>query len=435
MDTTTTYQTIEGWGAALPNVTFEAWIKDPTPENYDQLNVRDLIPDALREEVLAAAVFDLGLNRFRLEVGPQVLMQNDNDDPNTINWDAFRFKWQDYHVTKWVLPLQALLARRGDPLVLYISYDLRSSLTPAWLLEPDEYAELAVATLTHLKQAYNLEPDYWSVLNEPGNGRPGTPELVAELIARTGTRIKDAGFRTRMSGPEVVTPGQITAYMQALSATPGALSQLGQLTYHLYWDPMNIEQRNEIRDWGRKLGVTTAQTEWLEGQGLEVVKALYLDLTEADASVWEQFGIYWTKNPYNAGGGGDYFLVEPDFSGFSMNLNAWYLRQYMNYIRPGAVRVEVASSDAAMMPVAFLASQGKVTVVVINSKETMQDIHIQGLSAGTYGVVFTAPGQMGVDLPSVTVEESTPLVFQMPAEATATFYPQDTVVDPNLALK
>ena len=223
--------------------------------------------------------------------------------------------------------------------------------------------------------------------------------------------------------------------MQALSATPGALSQLGQLTYHLYWDPMNIEQRNEIRDWGRKLGVTTAQTEWLEGQGLEVVKALYLDLTEADASVWEQFGIYWTKNPYNAGGGGDYFLVEPDFSGFSMNLNAWYLRQYMNYIRPGAVRVEVASSDAAMMPVAFLASQGKVTVVVINSKETMQDIHIQGLSAGTYGVVFTAPGQMGVELPSVTVEESTPLVFQMPAEATATFYPQDTVVDPNLALK
>ena len=96
VDTTTTYQTIEGWGAALPNVTFEAWIKDPTPENYDQLNVRDLIPDALREEVLAAAVFDLGLNRFRLEVGPQVLMQNDNDDPNTINWDAFRFKWQDY---------------------------------------------------------------------------------------------------------------------------------------------------------------------------------------------------------------------------------------------------------------------------------------------------------------------------------------------------
>ena len=91
VDTRTTYQTIEGWGGALPNVTFEAWIKNPTPENYDQLAVRDLGPDALRDKVLDAAIFDLGLNRFRLEVGPQVLMQNDNDDPNTINWDAFRF--------------------------------------------------------------------------------------------------------------------------------------------------------------------------------------------------------------------------------------------------------------------------------------------------------------------------------------------------------
>ena len=213
-----------------------------------------------------------------------------------------------------------------------------------------------------------------------------------------------------------------------MSDTPGALSHVGQLTYHLYWDPMNIEQRNEIRDWGRKLGVTTAQTEWLEGQGLEAVKALHLDQTEADASVWEQFGIYWTRNPWNAGGGGDYFLIEPDFSGFSMNLNAWYLRQYMNYIRPGAVRVEVASSDAAMMPVAFVTTQGKVTVVVINSMETTQDIQIQGLSAGDYGIVFTAPEHMGVELPSVAVEEGGRLVFQMPAEATATFYPRETVV-------
>ena len=385
--------------------------------------------------MLDAAVFDLGLNRFRLDVGPQILMHNDNDDPTTINWEAFRFKWQDYHVTKWLLPLKARLERRGEPLVLYISYDLRSSLTPAWLLQPDEYAELAVATLTHLKQTYDLEPDYWSVLNEPGNARPGTPELVAELIARTGTRIQDAGFRTRMSGPEVVTPKQITAYMQALSETPGALAQLGQLTYHLYWDPMNIEHRNEIRDWGRKLGVTTAQTEWLEGPGLEVVKALYLDLTEADASVWEQFGLYWTRNPYNAGGGGDYFLIDPDYSGFTMNLNAWYLRQYMNYIRPGAVRAEVVSSDPAILPVAFLDSQGKVTVVVINPRETMQEIHIQGLSPGAYGIVFTAPEQMGVELPSVTVEERRPFVFQMPAQATATFYPRDPVVGGNLALQ
>lgn len=302
VDTDATHQTIEGWGATLPQVAFDDWLSDPTPQNYDRLDPRDIVSDSLREELLDAAVYDLGLNRFRIEVGPQVEMENDDNDPHTIRWDAFRLKWQDAQVSRWVLPIKARLERRGDPLVLYVSYDLGSDLTPAWLLQPDEYAEFAVATLTHLQQTHALEPNYWSVLNEPGNQRPGDPALVAELIAATGSRIRDAGFRTLMSGPEVVTPGQIPAYMQALSRTPDAFSQLGQLTYHLYWDPLNTEQRHEIRDWGRRLSVTTAQTEWLEGRGMEVARALYLDLTEADASVWEQYGLAWTRNPYNEGG-------------------------------------------------------------------------------------------------------------------------------------
>ena len=307
-------------------------------------------------------------------------------------------------------------------MVLYISYDLDSSLTPEWLLQPDEYAEMAVTTLKYFKETYNLEPDYWTVLNEPGNQRPGNPKLVAQLIARTGVRIREEGFKTRMSGPEVVTPRQITDYMKALNDTPGALAQIGQLTYHLYWDPMNIIHRNEIRNWGQKLGVTIAQTEWLEGKGLEVVEVLYLDLVEADASAWEQYGLCWTANPYNTAGGGDYFVLEPDYSAYYMNINAWYLRQFMKYIRPGDVRISISSPDPKIKPVAFTKPDGRQTVVVINSSRNAKDINIKDLSPGSYEVILTDSRNKGEVLPQKVVAASESLTFQMPARSVVTFY-------------
>ena len=293
VDANIRHQTIEGWGATIGvlDIPFDKWVKRPTPNHYDQLAINDVVPEWLKAKIMDAAVSELGLNRFRLEIGPQIEMSNDNDDPMNLNKEAYRFKWQDFLIEKWLLPMKHRIEQRHEKMVLYISYDLSSSLTPQWLLRPEEYAEMAVATLIHFKKKYSLEPDYWSVLNEPGNHRPGTPQLVAEIIARTGMRIREAGLRTRMSGPEVVTPKQITAYMKALDETPGALAQMGQLTYHLYWDPQNIQNRNEIRAWASKLGITTAQTEWLAGKGLNVVETLYLDLTEAHVSSWEQYGL------------------------------------------------------------------------------------------------------------------------------------------------
>jgi hypothetical protein len=304
---------------------------------------------------------------------------------------------------------------------LYISYDLRSSLTPSWLLEPKEYAEMAVATLTHLKEFHNLEPDYWTVLNEPGNHRPGNPELVAQLIAQTGENIKRAGFRTRMSGPEVVTPKQITAYMKALNNTTGALEQLGQLTYHLYWDHMNVKNRNEIRDWANKLGITAAQTEWLEGKGLKVVEVLYLDMVEANASVWEQYGLFGRFNKYNRDGGGDYFVINHDFSDYYMNINAWYLRHFMKYVRPGDIRIGISSSNPKIKPVAFLKSDGTQTIIVINSSRQEKDIQIKNLLHETYNIILTDSNRIGQTMPQQQIDDGEYLTFTIPGRGIVTF--------------
>ena len=66
------YQTIEGWGATLgaPGIPVAEWLKEPTPENYDKLDVKDPVPDELKAKIMDNTVSELGLNRFRLEIGP-----------------------------------------------------------------------------------------------------------------------------------------------------------------------------------------------------------------------------------------------------------------------------------------------------------------------------------------------------------------------------
>jgi glucosylceramidase len=281
---------------------------------------------------------------------------------------------------------------------------------------------MAVATLTHLKKQYDLEPDYWSVLNEPGNHRPGDPELVAKLISMAGAMIKENGFSTRMSGPEVVTPQQITPYMKAINETPGAIAQMGQLTYHLYWDPKNIGHRNEIRDWAKRLGITTAQTEWLEGKGLNVAETLYLDLTEANASAWEQYGLCFTANSYNSSGGGDYFVIYDNYSGYYMNKNGWYLRQFMKYIRPGDVRIDISSPHSAIKPIAFLKPDGRQTIVVINSASSVEQIRIDNLATGSYEISVTDEQRRGETLANQFVGSGEFLSFFLPPRAVVTFH-------------
>jgi O-glycosyl hydrolase len=422
VDPAATYQTIEGWGATLGivGVPFDEWAADPTPAAYDRLTVVDSIPEQLRAQMIEQTVSELGLTRFRLEVGPQIELTNDNADPRQTNDEAYRFRWQDHEIENWLLPLKQRIEQRHEKLVLYISYDLRSRLTPAWLLQPEEYAEMAVTTLRHFKQAYDIDADYWVVLNEPGNRRPGDPKLVAELIAATGARLHEAGFRTRMAGPEVVTPGQIPAYLEALQHNERALAAIGQLTYHLYWDPMNKAHRNEIRDWARKLGVTTAQTEWLEGKGLDAVEALHMDLTEADVSAWEQYTLCWNASPYNAGGGGDYFVIDEDNASFRMNTNAQLLRQYMKYIRPGDVRIGVSSPVRTISPVAFQRPDGRQTVVMINTSRRPEEIRLENLTPGDYKGSITLENGVGHTVPRQPLAPGGALALSIPARAVIT---------------
>lgn len=421
LDPQTTYQTWEAWSCAPSpsGAPFGEWLANPTAENYDRLGVNTKLPAKLIARMQDELVYDLGFTRVRLEVGPQVEMENDNADPNVTDPRGYRFLWQDNTVETQVLPIKKRIESTGGKMVIYISYDIRSSLTKPFLLRPEEYAEMAETFLRHLKEKYGLEPDYWSVLNEPGNHRPGDPKLCAEITAAVGRRIARAGFKTKMSGPECVTVAQIPAYMEAMQKTPGALDQFRQITYHLYWGGCNdIPGRRAVREWARKLGVTAAQTEWMEQADMDVARHIYLCLAEADAVAWDRYGadLLFTL-PYDD-------LLKPDSDGIKpeKNSTAWHIRQFSRFIRPGAVRVRIDSNFDSVKAVAFLSPKKKPVLVLLNLANQPQAAQLVGLPGGSYDVSYTsAPDRaFGKPLPAIGIGQGESLTMTLPPQSVCT---------------
>ncbi len=425
-DARTTFQTWEGW-SCLPNPAgyekaFEAWLRDPTPETYDRVGMSQDLPGALIARMHDALVDEIGITRMRIEVGPQVEMVNDNADPRATDAKAFRFLWQDDQIKRHVLPMKQRIEARGERMTLYVSYDLRSKLTPAFLLEPEEYAEMAVAFLSHAKERYGIEPDYWSVMNEPGNDRPGDPTLCAALTAAAGARIAEAGFRTRMSGPECVSVAQVSRFMEGMEEFPGALDHFVQITYHLYHGGAeDVSARHAVRDWARRLGVAAAQTEWMEGRDFDVARHIHLCLTEADAVAWDRFG----ADLFFALRYDEWLDSASDSKVPALSSTAWHIRQFSRFVRPGAVRVALTGGSDAVKGVAFV--RERPVVILLNTSASAKTAQIDGLPEGRYVRCFTSVSQRayGKDLPGVTVPEGGKLALELPPESVTTLTSRD----------
>lgn len=131
IDSSRTFQTIGGW---------EATIDLPDNEKGDPLL-------KARDRLFDKAVDDLGLNRVRLEIRSgaesrsrswdryqsgeltykewrpfRYTTENDNDDPNVIDWSGFDFSELDQMIEQQVEPLRGRLAARGETLFVNLCY-------------------------------------------------------------------------------------------------------------------------------------------------------------------------------------------------------------------------------------------------------------------------------------------------------------------------
>ncbi|NPV46752.1 MAG: hypothetical protein HPY69_07325 [Armatimonadetes bacterium] len=404
LDPQTRYQTILGWGKTTP------WLPAPA---------------LLRDQVIDRAVNDLGLNRLRFEgmCGNKVGLrswewENDNADPQDINWSGFSVADLDARVAAWVVPWKQAVEARGEKLNLYVSPSFfqggSSGDLPPWMgADPQEYAEWIVAMFLRLRDTHGINPDFLSICNEAGNNNVFSPQFVLRMARATVPRLRALGFPTRLQFPECVNAQVAWDYVQALRSEADLWDWIGLVSYHWYGND-NQAYMARLRDFALARGLPTAQTEFMD----LTIDHLYDDLTIGGTSYWEVYGL----------AGPDYQAALSHISSTTFNGGQWYwrFRQVSHYVRPGAVRIGTEVSAPSVRALAFDAG-GRLTVVLINTGPgaTAQTVAVAGLPPGLYGVCQTVGRQAYAELGPQPLGGGEALRVTVPGDAVLTIYPRD----------
>ncbi|NLF30768.1 MAG: hypothetical protein GX591_07770 [Planctomycetes bacterium] len=401
VDTAATHQTIRGWGAALP------WLMD--------------VPDRLAGQIIDVAVNDLGLNGFRYECPAGWSTEatrwewlNDDDDPCRINWDAFNLPGLDDKMAKWVVPTRNAVEANGERFYLQVSpsfFDGGSSGSiPVWMFRnAGEYAEWAEAVLLRMRDAHGIEADTYTICNEAANNNAFTSAaVVARMIKTLAPRLAAHGLPTRFQFPESINAYAAISAIQSVQHDDELWSLVEVISYHLYG---GTDYRDDLWAFASARGIDTAQTEFMENTG-NAIDHLYNDLTIANTSQWEVYGMGFP-------------MPDDTRTSFTRSSGFWSFRQAMHYIRPGAVRVEAASSLAGVRPLAFV-RDGEVTVLLINTTSgAAQTVTVNGLPAGQYAASRSVNKGVFQELGVRTVGADGRLTLDVPNGAMLTIYPHN----------
>lgn len=421
------FQTTTGWEALM-----EIGQAECDPRAYQ----------AYRNEVLDRAAFELGVNRIRLglragfenpvDYWPQKVsgqltfnqweitwfqVVNDNNDPFVINPAGFNFGYLDYTIEQLIIPLRQRLQSRGDDLWVNISYT--GARSPTGVLHrdnPEEYAELVLATFQHIQQKYGFSPNSFELVNEPNIGQWPSQKVANNLIA-VASRLHNAGFFPQFVGPTASGIVASTQMFDQMIQIPGVRQNLNEISWHRF----GTTTPSDLTGMAQRAAANGMRTAMLEHGG-SGHQDLHDDLTLANVSAWQQFGLAFCGTADN---GGTYFLV----SGAKVGENnpvvttgkmTKYLRQYYRYVALRAVRLGASSTDARFAPVVFRNANGKYVVVVKASAGG--SFTVGGLPAGTYGIDYTTPADYMKPLSDVTISGAQSITTAIPDSGVLTIF-------------
>jgi len=424
----TTYQTIDGWvgvlGAQLSS--FQT------------------------TEMINRAVNQLGLTSFRMDQpfsgnGPSGTSWQstiNGIDPSNANWGTLdqlpgiNTAAADNLMTTWVLPLKAAVQAQNEPFTLTTNpswYNGGSTgVLPTWMqYNPGAYAEVLVSFDEYLRDKYGITPTFSTIINEAGNNNNMTPVLEAQVIEAMGPMLKAAGLSTQIDLGSGVGPNVAEQYATSPSMTPQVWQYVGAIAYHNYEG--TSADKVALAATAASHGVVTMQNE----TDLATYNTMYDDLTNGDVSYWGNYGI----GGYAAGAGIQYLNAGVDGASFSVPSQYWNYREVMYYVRPGAVRIGAADSNANIQPMAFRQTSGPfagTTVVMGNiaSGATTQIEDLSGLAPnGKYGISYAkglSSGQMLTEQGIQTASSTGALNVTVPANAVLTVYPYSGIDAPEI---
>lgn len=394
VDPGTRFQTIEGWGATaemgdwdLPRAEVNAyraevldWLVDSMGVSRIRINLRsgyehpeDLVPGYLED------VARRDYSRRELFHERRFLIVNDNEDPYVANLDGFQFFSLDLLMRDVVLPIEERLRRKGEQLHLTATYVDFGVSDFEHRDNPEEFGEYMLVMFEHFERTYGRVPDAIEI-NEPDNDGYWSAEDVGRAFVAAGRRLEEAGYTPEFGGPTTINIQLAPIYLEAMLAVPGVKRFLREFSYHTYNDPAPERDRRRIAQLGAAHGLRIKMGEYMFGTHAD----LHADLTLANASAWEKFGIL------------DYMRVENGL--VSYRDDSAYLAQYFRNIPRGSVRLAASSSRRSVEPAAFVRPDGSYVVVVRAPKGGR--FVVRGLPAGEYEVVYTT-GTADVTAPAV----------------------------------
>jgi hypothetical protein len=394
-----------------------------------------------KDSLLVRAACDLGINRIRLEVqsgqenptdnylrmkAGQISNEqwrclrwtavNDNADPNVINESGFNFTLLDRRVERVILPLKELMRQRGERLYInltYVAFVEQCNDLDYLHANPAEYAEFMLAAFQHLRDTWGIVPDGLEVILEPDNSDwDGTD--IGRAIVQTATRLEAAGFTPDFIGPSTASMATAITFFDDMIRVPGVDRYLKEISYHRYRG-VSTTNLQQLATRAQQHGMRTAMLERLDADYI----MLHQDLKVGRAAAWQQFALAFRGD----GSGGNVYLgidrtTSPPRIIYPTRTR--FLRQYFQFIREGARRIEATTSKSAFDPVAFINPDGDYVVVV---KATAGgSFTVAGLPAGRYGVKYTTSAEFNVDLPDVNLDAGETLSASIPAPGAITIF-------------
>lgn len=402
------------------------------------------------DEVLDKLVNEAGVNRIRLEVRSGVENDqdywtqyrqglidyptwrsvryanvNDNADPDSINSSGFHFSEMDNTIDNIVLPLKQLVEANGEHLFINLNYvAFTAQITTGQYIhdDPDEYAEFVLATYQHLQNKYGWVPDTWEVLLEPDNVTQWNGTTLGNAILAVRTRLEAESFTARFVAPSNTNMGNAVSYFDAMAAVLGPTlvhKYVTEICYHRYGGVSDANLQ-AIANRGVQYDIGTSMLEWWSDSNTYAV--LHKDLDMGRNCAWERGGIAGIGTaPDN---GTSLYIVDdtdPDNPVVMINHGTKFARQYFKFVRIGAVRIGAASNDGNFEPLAWVNTDNKWVVVV--KAAAGGSFGVQGLPAGTYGIMYsTSNAQWGIDPGDQTITAGQTLNTSIPAAGVLTIY-------------
>ena len=163
----------------------------------------------------------------------------------------------------------------GDAHIAYVKQARRFGLTTffpgpvylePWIREQDAaaYADWAMAVLRRWRAA-GLEPPFYAPQNEPQVNENFSPDFLRRVVIELGSRMRAAGFKTKLVVPDDENP--IDAYRRAAAilADPQARKYVGAVAYHVYriGDTSDIERMGQL---AARYGLPVWMTEYTNPQ-------------------------------------------------------------------------------------------------------------------------------------------------------------------------